>query len=77
MPVSIHDVYRDAADRRITWEEALRMTIIIDENGNVRKPATDTEKQMFATKVDALRPYVKTLNDPYLLDIAKMLYMYN
>ena len=74
MPVSVDQIFRDAADRRITWEEALQMTVLIDENGKVRQPANDLEKRLLDAKVNALRPYVKMLDDPFLTKIAKNFY---
>lgn len=74
MPISIHEIYRDAADRRITWKEALQMTVVIDENGKVRKPGSESEKNLLEHKAEALRPYIKIANDPFLLDVAKILY---
>ena len=74
MTISIHEIYRDAADRRITWQEALRMTIVIDDNGELKQPLTEHEKVAMKVKTDALRPYVRSVDDPYLNEIAKILY---
>ena len=74
MPLSVDQIFRDAADRRITWEEALQMTTLIDEDGHVRQPANAGERRSMDAKVNALRPYVKMLDDPFLLNIAKTLY---
>ena len=77
MTISIHEIYRDAADRRISWQEALRMTVVIDDNGNIQQPATEHEKNILQQKVDALRPYAKSVDDPYLNKIVKIMHMYS
>lgn len=73
MPVSIDQIFRDAADRRITWQEALTMTVMIDEDGNLHEPNTDIEKHRLVQKVFVLRHFVKTDNDPTLQKYAKLL----
>ena len=74
MPISIDEIYRDAADYRITWKEALMMTIVIDDKGQFLPPATDSDKVHMQEKAQALRPYVKNTDDPFLKSIAKILY---
>ena len=74
MTISIHEIFRDAADRRISWQEALRMTIVIDENGQLNQPSSEHEKVALKQKTDALRPYARSLDDPFLNEIAKILY---
>lgn len=74
MPISVDEIYRDAADYRITWEEALIMTIIIDDNGHFLPPASEADKARLEEKAQALRPYVMSADDPLLQSIAKILY---
>jgi len=74
MPISIDDIYRDAADYRITWEEALKMTIVIDDKGDFLAPTNDSDKVRLQKKAQALRPYIKSTDDPILQSLAKILY---
>ena len=74
MPISVEEIYRDAADYRITWKEALMMTIVIDDNGQFLPPASDADKTRLEEKAHALKPYIKSTDDPLLKSIAKILY---
>lgn len=74
MPISIDEIYRDAADYRITWEEALKMTIVIDDKGDFLPPTSDSDKVRLEQKAQALKPYIKSADDPLLQSIAKILY---
>ena len=47
MPIPSNSIYRDAADFRITWQEALRWTMIIDEEDEIITPASATEEELF------------------------------
>jgi hypothetical protein len=73
MPIPTHSIYRDAADFRITWQEALRWTLIIDEDDKIITPASATELEMFKSKVSELRSYSRTVSDNFLKEIVKKL----
>ena len=73
MPVPPEHLYREAADWRITWEEALQWTRVIDEDGQVRKPVSASEKASMEAKIKTLKRYSKISKDDFLKDVLKKL----
>lgn len=73
MPIPSNSIYRDAADFRITWQEALRWTMIIDEEDELITPASATEKELYKSKVSALRSYSRSVSDDFLQAVLEKL----
>jgi len=69
MPIPSETIYRDAADFRITWKEALEWTLIIDEQGDIQLPRSELDKQRFETKLDTLQRYSRITNNTYLRQV--------
>ena len=73
MPVPPEEIYRDAADWRISWQDALQWTRVIDEEGHINQPVSESEKAEMKDKIDSLRNYSKTVNDAFLKEILQKL----
>ena len=73
MPIPFDQIYRDAADSRISWEEALVGTLVIDDNGDLVAPANDKEKVILHRKAQALHHYSRSVEDNLLKDVIKKL----
>ena len=73
MPVPPEEIYREAADWRITWEDALYWTGILDDDGQVHQASSASEKAAMKRKADSLRAYSRIGNNDYLKEILKKL----
>jgi len=73
MPVPPEHLYREAADWRITWKEALQWTRVIDEDGQIRKPVSDSEKASMEAKIKTLKTYSRISSNVFLKDLLKKL----
>ena len=71
MPIPSETYYRDAADSRITWKEALRSTRVLDNKGRINFPQSEKEKQCFEEKVESLRFYSTITKDKFLNKILQ------
>lgn len=66
MPIPFELIYRDAADCRISWQEALFETLVIDHEGEVFVPNDHKQKILLKRKKMVLRNYSVTANDDLL-----------
>lgn len=76
MPISTDAIFRDAADHRISWQEALASTVVIDDEGRIIQPTTPDEESRLQEKLHALLPYSKSSQDPLLNEIVRQLRNY-
>lgn len=71
MPIPFDQIYRDAADYRITWHEALVGTMVIDSKGDVLLPSNEQQKYDLHRKAKALRHYSIAADNGLLKDVIK------
>jgi hypothetical protein len=73
MPIPFDQIYRDASDSRISWQEALEETLIIDDDGEVLLPGNEKQVNDLHNKFASLRHYSITAEDNLLDEVLNRL----